>query len=178
MTDEKTRALIKDLREYATALRASVHVHHVGADLIEQAADTISALTAPDRDARDGLLSKKIAALEEKHQPILVWSGGAVPEPSHEVCSECGDDDDCAFFSELMEILAAILALSRDAAPEEPDDEPCKAETHSWSHYRPEQIDSYWIRCTRLGEHDEHEDSHTGLRWRAALPVGGETDGK
>ncbi|WP_336652683.1 MULTISPECIES: hypothetical protein [unclassified Leucobacter] len=56
MADEKTRARIADLREYATALRASVHVHHTGADLIEQAADTISALTVPDGDARERLL--------------------------------------------------------------------------------------------------------------------------
>lgn len=43
--------------------------------------------------------------------------------------------------------------------------EPCDAETHSWTHYRPEQVDSYWIRCTKAGPHDEHEDSNTGLTW-------------
>ena len=69
----------------------------------------------------------------------------------------------------VKEVLAAL-----DGAPE-PDDDPCKAETHSWSHYRPEQIDSYWIRCTRLGKHDEHEDSNTGLNWRSRSPVEGES---
>lgn len=70
----------------------------------------------------------------------------------------------------VKEVLAAL-----DGAPE-PDDDPCKAETHSWSHYRPEQIDSYWIRCTRLGKHDEHEDSNTGLNWRSRSPVEGESE--
>lgn len=72
----------------------------------------------------------------------------------------------------VKEVLAAL-----DGAPE-PDDDPCKAETHSWSHYRPEQIDSYWIRCTLIGKHDEHEDSHTGLKWRSGLPVEGESSGE
>lgn len=70
----------------------------------------------------------------------------------------------------VKEVLAAL-----DGVPE-PDDDPCKAETHSWSHYRPEQIDSYWIRCTRLGKHDEHEDSNTGLNWRSRSPVEGESE--
>lgn len=44
--------------------------------------------------------------------------------------------------------------------------EPCEAETYSWDHFLPEQVDAYWIKCDVLGPHDEHEDEHTGLTWR------------
>jgi hypothetical protein len=27
-------------------------------------------------------------------------------------------------------------------------------------------LDSYWIRCTLQGTHDEHKDEHTGLTWK------------
>lgn len=44
--------------------------------------------------------------------------------------------------------------------------EPCEAETYSWDHYRPEQTDAYWIRCTASGPHTEHsDDGNTGLHW-------------
>lgn len=43
----------------------------------------------------------------------------------------------------------------------------CTAETRSWDHFTPEQADSYWIRCTLSGPHDEHKDEHTGLTWRS-----------
>jgi hypothetical protein len=49
---------------------------------------------------------------------------------------------------------------------EAPEPEQCTAEVHSWDHFRPEQMDSYWIRCTMWGPHDDHEDEHTGLTWR------------
>lgn len=42
----------------------------------------------------------------------------------------------------------------------------CTAETRSWDHFTPEQMDSYWIRCTLADPHDEHEDENTGLTWR------------
>lgn len=45
-------------------------------------------------------------------------------------------------------------------------DEPCEEETHSWWHFTPEQLDSYWIRCTLAGPHDEHKDENTGLTWK------------
>lgn len=38
-----TKELIEELRAYATALRASVHVPHTGADLIERGADALVA---------------------------------------------------------------------------------------------------------------------------------------
>lgn len=61
--------------------------------------------------------------------------------------------------------------LEADAATADVEElrggEPCDAETHAWDHYRPEQLDSYWIRCTLTGEHDVHEDAHTGLTWRS-----------
>ncbi len=55
-----------------------------------------------------------------------------------------------------------LLALSERLAPKS-----CTAETRSWDHFTPEQVDSYWIRCTLTGSHDEHEDENTGLTWRA-----------
>ncbi len=42
----------------------------------------------------------------------------------------------------------------------------CDEETLSWDHFTPEQVDRYWIRCTLLGQHDQHKDEHTGLTWR------------
>jgi hypothetical protein len=44
--------------------------------------------------------------------------------------------------------------------------EPCAAETWSWDHFTPNQVDPYWIRCTLWGDHDEHEDENTGLTWK------------
>jgi|SRR5690242_3756995 len=46
------------------------------------------------------------------------------------------------------------------------NDEPCPAETWSWNHFTPNQVDPYWIRCTLRGDHAEHEDENTGLAWK------------
>jgi hypothetical protein len=51
------------------------------------------------------------------------------------------------------------LVLDEDA----PD--PCDAEVWSWAIFSTEAVDPYWIRCTRLGPHDRHEDSNTGATW-------------
>lgn len=75
------------------------------------------------------------------------------------------DDGTHMWVVDAEEMLAAL-----ELAPE-PAGELCSAETPSWDHYRPEQVDSYMIRCTRLGAHDEHQDSHTGLSWREPTPV-------
>lgn len=60
---------------------------------------------------------------------------------------------------------AGLLPTSDDDALQE-----CRAETRSWDHFRPEQIDSYWIRCTQWGPHDRHKDGHTGLSWTDSTP--------
>lgn len=57
------------------------------------------------------------------------------------------------------DVLRTILA-EHDPAPE-----PCEAEIHSWSYFSSEAVDSYWMRCDRLGPHDEHENSETGAHW-------------
>ncbi len=44
-------------------------------------------------------------------------------------------------------------------------DEECSEEVWSWDHFRDTQVDAYWIRCSLLGPHVRHEDSHTGLTW-------------
>lgn len=74
----------------------------------------------------------------------------------------------CEFWStagEVYDALAADAAAIEEA--EQRATEPCTAEIHSWDYFRPTQLDSYWIRCTRLGEHEEHEDSNTGAHWPA-----------
>ncbi|MGO2188224.1 MAG: hypothetical protein ACTH4Y_08260 [Microbacterium gubbeenense] len=44
--------IVDELRDYATQLRASTHVHHTGADLIEQAADEVERLRAWKAEAK------------------------------------------------------------------------------------------------------------------------------
>lgn len=71
-----------------------------------------SAVIPPEPEA--GQLSQRIEALEGKHAPILVWTGGSAPEPSHEVCSACGEGE-CAFEADLRALLAEfqfVLAAS------------------------------------------------------------------
>lgn len=63
---------------------------------------------------------------------------------------------------ELNELRAELIEL-RAAAPPPAQ---CEAETRSWDHFTPEQMDSYWIRCMLSGPHDEHEDENTGLTWK------------
>jgi hypothetical protein len=41
----------------------------------------------------------------------------------------------------------------------------CTEETWSWWHFSDQQMDPYWIRCTLVGPHEEHEDENTGLKW-------------
>ena len=44
--------------------------------------------------------------------------------------------------------------------------EECSAEIHTWDYgYRPEAVDSYWMRCDRLGPHTTHENSVMGATW-------------
>ncbi len=45
------------------------------------------------------------------------------------------------------------------------DDDPCDAEMWSWDYFRHQQVDAYWMRCHRVGKHDEHENSETGAHW-------------
>lgn len=59
---EATKELIAELREYTVALRASVHVHHTGADLIDQAADALDARQPTEGD--DALVIAALNAYE------------------------------------------------------------------------------------------------------------------
>ena len=63
--------------------------------------------------------------------------------------------------SALRSIRAAADMLERPLT-----EKPCDVETWSWEHFNQEQMDGYWIRCTQVGPHDEHEDANTGLTWR------------
>lgn len=62
----------------------------------------------------------------------------------------------------IAELEAAIAEAPRDTTP-------CAEEKHSWDYFRPEQMDSYWMRCDKLGPHDKHENSETGAHWTTAL---------
>lgn len=42
----------------------------------------------------------------------------------------------------------------------------CDEEIRTWDVFRPEQIDSYWMKCDRRGDHVEHWNSETGGTWR------------
>lgn len=72
-----------------------------------------------------------------------------------------------------MPDLGALLQWLMDRAVASVPAEPCREETPSWRHFTPEQMDSYWIRCTLQGPHDEHKDEHTGLTWTAISPKPG-----
>lgn len=63
----------------------------------------------------------------------------------------------------LAERICALLNASDGALAQAAE---CTEETRSWDHFTPEQMDSYWIRCTLSVPHDEHHDEHTGLTWR------------
>lgn len=58
---------------------------------------------------------------------------------------------------------AALFAVLFD---EVHDTTPCTEEIWSWTYFTAEQVDPYWIRCTAVGPHDEHEDSNTGAKWK------------
>jgi hypothetical protein len=48
----------------------------------------------------------------------------------------------------------------------EPEPANCTAEMWSWNYFQPAQIDAYYMRCHLSGDHDEHENSETGAKWR------------
>lgn len=64
----------------------------------------------------------------------------------------------------LVEAADALEAASSCAEPQD-DDEPCGDELWSWHYFQPEQVDPYWMRCDRIGPHDEHKNSETGAHW-------------
>lgn len=63
----------------------------------------------------------------------------------------------------------ATVLVWLDEADVEVGARPCYEEVWSWDHFDPNSdMDAYWIRCTQLGPHDEHEDANTGLTWGSA----------
>lgn len=145
--NEKIEDLIEEARRAAPgddATELAVMVHRLTDALEAATRERDAALEAIDR----------VRAAVEKHEH---WN------------------DDCGWDVPTIEVLAALDGAP-DGAPE-PELEPCTAEIHSWSKqafHQNQDIDLYWIRCTLLGKHDEHEDSNTGLTWRSGLPVEGE----
>ncbi len=54
-----------------------------------------------------------------------------------------------------------LLALSEALPPKQ-----CEETVWSSRFFPADAVDAYWITCDRRGDHDEHEDEHTGLTWR------------
>lgn len=46
------------------------------------------------------------------------------------------------------------------------NDRICKSDIWSWSVFSDNAVDPYWIQCTLIGNHTEHENSETGVKWR------------
>ena len=75
-----------------------------------------------------------------------------------------GLDRACGIVADLAQSLVEHPGSSEDTRTARSE---CPAETWSWEHFRDTQVDGYWIRCTLTTPHGEHEDEHTGLRWRS-----------
>jgi hypothetical protein len=93
---------------------------------------------------------------------LLCRTGTLINPPvrwAHDSVCDCGPTD--------------VFAIAERV--QEPQQQ-CESETRSWDHFTPEQADSYWIRCTLSGKHDEHEDEHTGLTWVDLGPMTTETN--
>lgn len=69
-----------------------------------------------------------------------------------------------------LEVLVPLI-VAREQEVRAIASAPCDAETWSWDHYTHRAVDPYWIRCTQLGPHDEHEDANTGLTWKETADV-------
>ncbi|KIP90169.1 hypothetical protein RU09_11860 [Microbacterium sp. MEJ108Y] len=67
----------------------------------------------------------------------------------------------------LADAIRGLMALVEELT--EPEAEPCDAEIWSWDIFRHQQVDPYWMRCHKLGAHDEHENSETGAHWPVKL---------
>lgn len=65
----------------------------------------------------------------------------------------------------LTEAADDLLAIVNGMPDDERDAAPCDNEAHSWDHFSSKVVDSYWMRCHRLGPHDEHENGETGATW-------------
>jgi len=93
----------------------------------------------------------------------------AVEAAAEAMAGELGIDwsDDAADKDEARRMVRIALTAGLAAIKEAKriSSEPCDAEIHSWERFTPDQVDSYWIRCSRVGPHDDHEDSDTGLTW-------------
>lgn len=73
------------------------------------------------------------------------------------------DEREAQHREHLVEVIEAEIEAA--AAREEEAEALCDEELHSWDYFRPQQVDSYWMRCCRVGKHDEHEHSDTGATW-------------
>ena len=98
--------------------------------------------------------AKAIEAVQRLAQAVIDASG----EDAHEAVHED--------LATVEAVLRHVPVEGGDEAPEH-DDEPCSAELWSWDYFNDQQVDPYWMRCHKVGAHDEHENSETGATWPA-----------
>jgi hypothetical protein len=160
--------LIAEAREWSNS-----YVSWGDNGLVDRLLDALEAATR-ERDAALAVV-ERVRAIHYPFTPQLCYlnaQGGQSPMTSVH-CHHCNPKGSKRVGDPDTWPCATIQALD-GVFPETDNAAPCDAEVRSWDYYQPEQIDLCWIRCTRLGTHDEHEDSHTGLKWRSGLPVEGE----
>ncbi len=125
------------------------------------------------KEQRDNLLGKSFPddkeadrlgriALEKVH--LLRESGRATP---YVVALPKGTSMPYGLKQSMWPIMVGI-EVAMQSRTESGSGNPCQEKTHSWNHYKPEQIDSYEIHCDLYGKHhDEHHNSETGLSWKS-----------
>jgi len=75
--------------------------------------------------------------------------------------SEVRADERARVLADVAQGVAAIFDAS----------EPCVSEAHTWSTLglSPDRYDAAWLRCKKVGPHDEHEDGTFGFKWQTAV---------
>lgn len=114
--------------------------------------------------------------MSERHAFLVDWPKGFVsPEQAPGLSdADLGQAAAAAsqrnVWSPLAKAVFEEVVRRWEAGLEDPaDHEPCDAEMHTLDYFRGhEDIDSYWMRCDLIGPHEEHENSHTGAKWRDA----------
>jgi hypothetical protein len=65
---------------------------------------------------------------------------------------------------EVARCLRALVEHIEDEA--EPTYVECDATLNSWDYFNPRAVDKYDMRCDLTIPHEEHENNHTGAKWR------------
>lgn len=111
---------------------------------------------ALDEDGELNALRDELIEMRAKADRLDTLLSEAQPDTSHGYDARCG-----------WCVAEGVACPHHKTGPRAADLKPCSAETWSWDHFTPEQMDGYWITCDLQGPHDEHKDEHTGLTWRS-----------